>query len=287
MFLSSYFVHDKKIVPPSFVLYGGAVPVLFILYLFCVEYSRRLQTSKDPMTSAFVPAFILIFFYILEAYFFGSQLDRVVKFFVGAYCDEKGVEKNALTYNSGLEFEPILEKLTDAQWLRDYASLVQTGSPHKDVEKGEGLFRLNKIGTNHYLCVSVFKLPKEIWVLFTFYDLCEDRFGVEQRTNETVYEILHPQIALLKDRLKLADSKKDSGVLRRASCFTRQARVRLLERIAPYRLHVSTLVVNMIALGVLAYAILAKTLDIAGAAAIYGLILLVSIEFLKQKLKKD
>jgi hypothetical protein len=285
VFLSAYLAAERKIVPPSLVLLGSILPLSIVFWTFFAEAPHI--TTNQPMTSAYLPAFLLTFLYFIEAYFMGPFLDWIVKGIVGAHCEEKQIEGSAITFSSGLQFGVLMQMMNDRKWLRDYPSLQRIGSPHKDEERGEASFRLNKIGTNNYMCLSIFRLPKKVSVIFTFYELNEDRFGTEQRVSEETVEILQPQMGLLKEHLKLTQVENEYGTIKKALGFTESVRVRLLERIIPYRLHISVSLLNALVLGILVYESSLKAIPLADAMMIYSLLLLVSIEFLRRKPKKE
>jgi len=284
LFSSPYFISKRKIIPPSFVLIGATVPFLVIVGSFYFQFFQRAQV-EDPLASTFVTTFLLFFFYLLVIFLMGPSLDRIVKIAIGAYYEEKQIEENAQMYSSNLEFETILEMLEDSTWLRDYASLFKIES-YKDERKGEASYRFQKIGTDYYMCVSLFRRNKQNYLILTFYELYEDRFGREQRVNKEISNILAPQIKLIKKRLELSDAKTEAGILKKAIRFTTQIAKVPLERIAPYRFQVSVFVLNIIAIGALLYMTSVQVLDASLAIALYALILMVSLEAIRFKKAK-
>ena len=282
LFLSSYFVSRGRIIPPSLVLFGSVVPLILIVESFFFQLFER-QYVQNPLFAAYMITFLLTLLYSVWVFLAGSNLDRIVRTILGGYIEEAQIEENVQAYSSNLEFENLVEMLEDRKWLIQYASLETI--QHKD-GKEEASFRLNKIRTNHYLCVSIFQRDKQNLVLLTFYELYENRFGRQLRVPEETERVLDSQIKLIKERLNLSEAKAGVGILRKAVRFTTQVARVPVQRIAPYRMHVSVLVLNIIALGALSYLNSIGIIEGSIAIAVYTLIFMVSLEAVRLRTRE-
>ena len=189
------------------------------------------------------------------------------------------------SYSSSLSFPNIVELINDRGWLKDYASLSVIGTPNIEKEK-EALFRLRKLGTDYYLCVSIFQLSSHSLILLTFYGLFEDRFGKEQKIRDEIVKTLEPQIRLIKERLDFSKAKTEFAMLKTAVRFTTRITKVPLERLIPYKSLAGVVVINIIALLVLLYLGSIQAFNSTLAVAIYTLILMISLEAVRLKMKR-
>lgn len=276
---STYLASRRKIIPPSFVLLGSSVPLMFITEPFFYQHFQEVNAA-DPMNTSYFLTFFLTFLYVVFMYLTSSSFDQIVRNFIGAWCDEKQIEQNLQSYSSKLSFKSIVELMMDPKWLKDYASLSIT-KQHIDEEKKEASLRFKKVGTDYYLCISVF----HNLVLIAFYELLEDRFGKEQNVGDETKKVMDSQIELIKKQLGLSETTTEVGFLKSTVDFATQIAKVPLERIMPYKLHAFVVVFNIIALVVLSYLNSIKTIDSSLVIAVYTLILMVSLELGRSKTK--
>jgi hypothetical protein len=277
---STYFVSQRKIIPPSLVLLGASIPLLFITGLLSFQFFQETH-AQDPINASFLLAFFLAFFYFILVYSTGTHFDTFVKSFIGAYYDEKQIEENMETYSSSLGFESIMAVIEDQKWLKDYASLSVVKSEKN--EKKEAFLRLKKLGTHYYLCISIFQQDNQSLVLFTFYELNENRFGKELRISNETKSVFNPQIELIKKKLNLSEILVEVGFTKKACRFATKITKVPLEKIVSYKMHALIVVLNIIAIIMLSYLNSIRTVDSTLAIAIYTLILMVSLEVFRLK----
>lgn len=281
---SIYAISRRKIVPPSLVFLGASAPLLFFVGLF---YSQYYQSSPvlDPTSTTYTVAFVIWLLYVVLWFLTGPIFDRIVKVMIGTYCDTSRFEKSAVACSSSLEFETLLDTMNDEKWLKEHTSLYLVRS-HQDEERKEASYRFGKIGTDYYMCVSIFQKEKTPLVLLTGYRLSENRFGAEQTCEEDIEEILDSQIYALKKKLSLLDAKADETSLNKAALFTAQPSKLPLARIAPFRLQATIFILNVIALIALGYLTSSQRIDTTVAIATYTLILMVSLEAFRLRSKR-
>lgn len=193
---SVYLVARRKIVPPSLVFLGASVPLLFFIGQSFFQYYQS-HYVEDPTSATYDTAFLIWFLYVILWFFTGPIFDRIARVMIGTYCDSSQFKKSAVTCSSSLEFKELMAILDDKKWLKEHASLYAVKS-HVDEDKQEASLRFGKIGTDYYMCVSIFQEDKSPIVLLTGYRLNENRFGVEQTYEEDTEEVLDSQIHALK-----------------------------------------------------------------------------------------